>query len=144
MASETALCIYTLFAILRFGGGEDWEDAFYMGLDLHSSDWEALFINVLHVPRCDEFAQGDDINEFHERNRKKFEQSIPKYPMLARIFDMYEDYEFAPDELPRLRAECQEVKSETSNPVAIKALRKLIFASDEASKRGFSLMFICD
>ena len=68
--------------------GEDRSDAFYIELDFHFSDWEALFIDVLHFPGWDKYVEGDDVNELHERNRKKFEQTIPEYPMLARIFDM--------------------------------------------------------
>ena len=124
--------------------GEDRRDAFYIELDFHSSDWEALFIDVLHFPGWDKYIKGDDVNELHERNRKRFEQTIPEYPMLARIFDMYKDYQFTPEELPWLREECLSVKSKTSNPQAIRALRKLIFACDEASRRGFHLLFICD
>lgn len=124
--------------------GEESEDAFYMDLDLHFCDWEALFIDELRFPGWDTYVEGDDVNEFNERNRKKFEESIPGYPTLNRIFDMYEDYEFAPEELPRLREECLMVKARTSNPKAVKALRKLVLACDEASKRGFSLVFICD
>jgi hypothetical protein len=124
--------------------GESLEDGFYMDLDFHYSDWEALYIDVLHFPGWDGYVEGDDINELQERNRKKFEQTIPEYPKLARIFDMYEDYEFTPEEIPQLHEESLRVKSKTSNPKAIKALRKLIFACDEASKRGFSLLFICD
>lgn len=128
---------------------EDWrgelrEDAFYMELDFHGSDWDALFIDEFHFPGWDRYVEGEDINELHERNRKKFEQTIPQYPMLARIFDLYEDYRFTPEEIQRLREECLDAKSKVSNPGAIKALRKLTFACEEASKRGFNLMFICD
>src|SRR5918997_755032 len=72
--------------------GEERDDAYYIELDFHGSDWEALFIDVLHFPGWDKYVEGDDVNELHERNRKKFEQTIPEYPMLGRIFDMYEDY----------------------------------------------------
>ena len=124
--------------------GEDRKDTFYIELDFHFSDWEVLFIDVLHFPGWDKYVEGDDVNELHERNRKKFEQTIPDYPKLARIFDMYEDYQFTPEELPQLREECLSVKSKTSSLQAIKALRKLIYACNEASKQGFHLLFICD
>ena len=124
--------------------GEDRGDAFYTELDFHARDWDALFIDVLHFPGWDEYAEGDDIDELHERNRKKFELTIPAYPKLARLFDMYEDYQFKPEELPLLREECLVVQSTTSNAAALKALRKLIFACDEAARRGCHLLFICD
>lgn len=124
--------------------GVEQTDGFYMELDFHGSDWDALFIDVLGFPGWDEYVEGDDVFELHERNRKKFERTIPEYPMLARIFDMYEDYQFAPDEVLELREECERVKLTTSNPGARKALRKLILASNEATKRGFHLVFSCD
>jgi len=124
--------------------GVDRPEEFYLELDFHLSDWQALFIGILDVPDYDRYVEGDDISELHERNRKKFEQSIPDYPMLSRLFDMYEDYKFAPNELPKLREECERLKLRTTNTEGLKALRKLIFAADQASQRGFHLMFICD
>ena len=124
--------------------GEEKADAFNLGMDFNFGDWEALFVDVLKYPGWDDYVEGDNIHDLHERNRKKFQDSIPEYPMLTRIFDMYEDYQYAPEELPKLREECLSVKSKTSNPGAIKALRKLILAGEEASKRGFHLLFICD
>ena len=124
--------------------GNDRDNAFYLELDFHLSDWQALFIGVLKVPDYERYVEGDDINELHERNRNKFEKSIPDYPMLSRLFDMYEDYGFSPEELPNLREECETLKLRTTNSEGLKALRKLIFAAREGSKRGFNLMFICD
>lgn len=79
--------------------------------------------------------QGEDVNEHCERNRRLFQQSIPNYPMLGRIFDMYEDYVFTPEEVERLREECLRVKSFTSNPAADLGLRKLIYARLVACNR---------
>ena len=124
--------------------GVDRPEEFYLELDFHLSDWEALFVGILKVPDYDRYVEGDDINEHHERNRMKFEQSIPDYPMLSRLFDMYEDYKFDPNELPKLREECERLKLRNSNSEGLRALRKLILAADQASKRGFYLMFICD
>jgi hypothetical protein len=90
------------------------------------------------------YVEGDDEVELRERNRRKFERALPEYPLLARIFHMFEDYAFAPDELPKLREECLMVRSKTADREALRALRKLILASNEATKRGFSLMFICE
>ena len=119
-------------------------DGFYLELDFHFTDWEALFIDVLGFAGWDSYVEGDDIDELHERNRKKFEQTIPEYPTLARIFDMYEDYWFSPEGCRSLQLECETVKTTVSNPKAIKALRKLILACDEADKGGFHLLFSCD
>jgi hypothetical protein len=119
-------------------------DARYLNLDFHFSDWEALFYGALNGARGDEYIVGEDINEYEERNRKKFQQSIPEYPMLVRIFDMYEDYVFTHEEIIKLRNECLKLKSELTEPNAVRALRKLIYACDEASEVGWALMFVCD
>jgi len=68
--------------------GEDRRDAFYIELDFHACDWDALYIDVLRFPGWDEYAEGNDIDELHERNRRKFELTIPAYAKLARLFDM--------------------------------------------------------
>jgi hypothetical protein len=112
-------------------------NAWYLELDFHVSDWKALFWDVLH---CPEF----DLNESREKNRELFSQSIPEYPMLGQIWDNYEDYVFTPEEIVKLRNECLKLKAEVTEPEAVKALRKLIYACDEASKAGCNLMFVCD
>ena len=64
--------------------------------------------------------------------------------MLGRIESIYDECLFLPDEVTELRGECLKLKSETTQPEAVKALRKLIYACDEATKRGFSLMMSGD
>lgn len=118
----------------------------YLDLDFHGNDWEALLWNALGAgeTKYDEYVEGEDIVEFHERNRKKFQQSVPDYPMLARIYDMYEDYLYTPEEITELRSECLRLKTKLTEPNAVKALRKLIYACNEVSKTGCNLMFVCD
>jgi hypothetical protein len=113
-------------------------DAVDTRLDLHYEDWEALFVGVLHVPT----SHWRDLSR--EAQRIEFRKVLPEYPMLAEIWDMYEDAAFLPEELPQLRSECLQVKSETTDSQAVKALRKLIYACDEAIKRGFCLLLSGD
>ena len=112
-------------------------NAWYLELDFHRSDWYALSIDELHCPEC-------DLNETRERNYEIFRRSIPEYPMLGRIWDNYDDYIFTPEEIGKLRDECLKLKVGISEPNAVKALRKLVYACDEASKAGCNLMFVCD
>ena len=136
----------------RWRGAEDTVD---MRFDFHPEDWDALFVNVLHVPMLNE----DDLQQQHGRNlcveaddyidrfeweRDLFRDALPEYPMLGRIWTMYDDSVFRLEELPPLRGECVKLKSETTQPEAVKALRKLVYACDEAAKRGFSLMLRSD
>src|ERR1043165_28972 len=116
----------------------------YIGVCFNDGDWGSIFRDVLHCSEGQPYVQGEDINEYGERNRRLFQQSIPDYPMLSRIFDMYEDYVFTPEEVEMLREECLKEKSFAATAAADLGLRKLIYACHEASKEGRSLMFVCD
>jgi hypothetical protein len=138
----------------RWHGAES-EDSVDMRLDFHPDDWVALFVDVLHVPVPNEddlqqlnersrYVERDEVIVLREWRRDMFREATSQYPMLGRIWDMYEDAVFRPEELPQLRDECLKLKSETTQPEPLKALRKLLYACDEATKRGFSLMLISD
>jgi hypothetical protein len=116
----------------------------HIGVCFNYEDWKSIFSEELHCPEVEPYVQGEDIIEHCERNRRLFQQSIPEYPMLSRIFDMYEDYVFAPKEVETLRQECLKLKAIFVSGAADLGLRKLIYACEEASKENRSLMFVCD
>jgi len=135
--------------------GAELQDFLDTRLGFNPDDWDALFVNVLHVSMLN----AEDLQQLHGRNlyveaderidrfeweRDLFRDALPGYPMLGRIWTMYEDFVFRLEELPQLRGECVKLKSETTQPEAVKALRKLIYACDEAAKRGFSLILSGD
>ena len=135
--------------------GAELQDFLETRLGFNLDDWDALFVNVLHVSMLN----AEDLQQLHGRNlyveaderidrfeweRDLFRDALPGYPMLGRIWTMYEDFVFRLEELPQLRGECVKLKSETTQPEAVKALRKLIYACDEAAKRGFSLILSGD
>lgn len=110
----------------------------------NSDDWESVFLKSLHCPVREPYSQGEDVNDWKERNRICFQRAIPQFPMLGRIFDMYEDYLFTPSEVEQLRAECLKAKAVALNPRANLGLRKMIHACEVASKDGFHLLLSCD
>lgn len=120
------------------------KDDFYVGFDLHWGDWEALFWDALNASRRDEYVQGTDIGEFHERNRRQFQESISGYPLLGRIFDMYEDATYKAEEVNQLRNECLKVRDGTDHAGAIRALNKLILACRKASQGSLGLLLLSD
>lgn len=115
----------------------DGGDARYLELDFHRTDWEALFPGMLGCPDYDR-------NRTTEGNRDLFRQSIPDFPMLGKIFHSYEDYSYNGHDLERLRNECRHLLSRATDTKAAKALRKLIYASDQAVNAGCALMLVCD
>jgi hypothetical protein len=115
----------------------DGGDARYLELDFHATHWKALFRDLLGCPEYDH-------NQTEERNRELFRQSIPDFPMLGQVFDSYEDYSYHGYDLERLRNECRLLQSRATDATASKALRKLIYACDEATNAGCALMLVCD
>ncbi len=94
--------------------------------------------------KYENYKESENYQKIEEENRRTFQKVALEYPMLSRIDDMYEDYVFTPEEVKKLREECLKVKSIASNPSADLALRKLIYACDEALKDNFHLMFSGD
>lgn len=114
--------------------------------DFGGFEWIALFRDVLKCPMgIDQpLGSGEDTREWRERNRLRFQQAIPHYPMLGRIWDTYSDVIYTPAETGHLRDECLRVKTGTSDAVAIRGLDKLIHACDEALTDGIGMYLSSD
>ena len=118
----------------------------YLDIDLKGDEWAALFYDVLRCPKAtvEPFSPGDDTEQWRERYRLKFQQAMPNYPLLGRIWDIYEYGSFRPTEIAQLREECLRIQNNTSNEKALAALTKLVSACDEASKNSSGLLFVPD
>jgi hypothetical protein len=117
----------------------------YQG-DLKSNEWGALFFDVLGCPRAtDEPSFPDESPQnWAERYMTKFEQAIPEYPMLARMWDVYGYASYMPGEVTALREECLKVQAATSNEEALSGLRSLLAACEEAVRSGNGLFLAGD
>jgi hypothetical protein len=129
---------------INYWAGGHIESDFYVGFDFHRTDWEALFWKALNAAREEEYVQGEDIEEYHERNRRRFTNSLSMYPLLARMFDMYEDAVYESSEVGPLRDECLKARRSTNHEDAIRAVDKVIFACNKATDCGLGLLFISD
>lgn len=94
--------------------------------------------------KYDDSATPEQRQKTIEENKKTYEKFASAYPFVARIKDMYEDYDFAPEEVVKLREECLNLRARKPSAEAERALRKLIYACDEALKDNYHLKFICD
>lgn len=94
--------------------------------------------------KYEEYKESENYKKIEEENRKLFQKFALKYPMISRIDDMYKDYVFTPQEIVKLREECLTIKSIAVHPSADLALRKLIYACEEALKGEFYLEFSGD
>jgi hypothetical protein len=118
----------------------------YLGIALPGEEWAALFYEVLGCPDPGEYpySPGEDVDQYEDRYKKVFQDSIPSYQMLSRIWDMYTDVEYQPDEINQLQAECLRAKLITSNPMATQWLAKLLRACDAALQSGLGLFLASD
>lgn len=96
------------------------------------------------IIKLENYKEGANYQKAIEQNRDILQKFSLKYPMLARIEDMYEDYIFNPEEVKQLREECLKMQTTKPDSAADLALRKLIYACDEALKENSYLMFSGD
>lgn len=115
-----------------------------LNIALEGTEWSALFYKVLGCPFPSPFVLGDNINETRKRYEFEFQQAIPDYPMLGRIWDTYIDVRYKQDEIEQLRNECVKVRAATSDQLALEGLSKLIYACDEALRLKLGLYIACD
>lgn len=126
-----------------WNGGSSKEDS-YVGFDFHFSDWEALFFGELDCPPWEPYIEGEDIDERDRRWYVKFQQCTSEYPMLDRIFDMYQDAGYKAEEVKLLRDQCLKLQAHTKHSGAWRAVTKLILACDKALERKSDLLLISD
>jgi hypothetical protein len=127
--------------LLRLQPSGRWNESTDRRLPLFfdGTEWTGLFHDALRVQVGEPFEPGEELDEFNFRKKTKFQESLPSYPMLGRIWDTYIDVNYEPQEIYRLRDECLLVKASTSQPVALRGLEKLIAACDEAIELGLGL-----
>jgi hypothetical protein len=135
-----SLSIYTVRDVKTWRGNVDASNR-YTGIDFTGQDWKALFYDVLACPRPEPYMEGEEVNDYDERYRVKFQKSLPEYPMLGRIWDMYVDAKYTKAEVEQLHNECLAIQASTTNTNALEGLEKLIRACDEAirAKQGLFL-----
>ncbi len=118
----------------------------YLDPRLEGNEWGALFVDVLKCPDTGDIPllAGESNEDWQERYSSKFQQAIPSYPMLGRVYDTLIYVAYKPEEISQLRDECLKVQSMTSNEKALAVLKSLIEACDEASKVRSGLLFVPD
>ena len=112
------------------------------GIGINGNEWAELFYQILNCPQPPPYS--GDPSAYEERRSEEFRRSLPRNPMLARIYDMFADAWYKPEEVAALRAECIQIRDEQSAPDTPEALRTLIFACDEALKERTGLYLACD
>lgn len=115
----------------------------YLG-DFTGPQWESLFYKVLGCPTPNSAMPNEDVDEASDRYRIEFRNHLRQYPMLSRIWDIYEGVNYLPKDVHQLRNECLEVRISTANPYALDGLNILILACDKAKGLGYGLVLESD
>jgi len=113
--------------------------------DFNGLEWIALFKDVLKCPMGTEITTTNHAILSDERPYQlKFVEALPDYPMLARMWNTFEDVIYESKEIPKLRDECLRVSSITANQQALFGLNKLLQACDEAIANQAGIYMSCD
>jgi hypothetical protein len=105
-----------------------------------------VFEGLFNCPDAEPYIDGEDIEQYESRYRLQIQEcaSSYDYPMIARIWDIYEEFSYSNDETQRLLGACQKLRSTTDYPGALWARDKLILACHEALKQDSGLFLASD
>ena len=112
--------------------------------DITIQEWAELYFHALNCPRREEFGFDETIEAYEKRQKLLFQEAIPEYPQLRKIWDMYLDVRYSSSEVQILKKECKKVLANTNNRLAVAALKKLIDAADEAVRSEAGLFLGAD
>lgn len=112
---------------------------------LSYQEWFELYFNVLGVDKTgyDRWAK-ENPEEAKHSVLGEFDEDIDGYPLLSRIKGARYDVMYKAEEVGLLRDECLKVKSNTTNPVALRGLEKLLRICHEAIVSGLSIYLMSE
>lgn len=130
---------------VSFEGGGEARNSFlntksYLNVFLTGDEWHAIFFDVLGCPQQATGTVATDGNS-REKYKLSFQEAIPDYPMLGRLYDIFNYSSYNPEEVEQLRDELLRVQAITPNEHALKGIRKMIIACDEVRDGGGGLLF---
>jgi len=115
-----------------------------LGIGLTGPQWESIFYQVLNYTGAEPYKVGEDVDEYYKRVRSHFQSYLCRFPMLSRIWNIYEGVNYMPDEVEPLRDECYKVLSSTANPYAVEGLNNLIIGCNKALELGYGMVLESD
>lgn len=112
----------------------------YVGFDIHPEDIESIFFDGIGVPRWagieSEFA---DLDEQTAIYMKRYNESMAKFPLIARSNDTMASSNYSRAEVPQLAAECRTLIESSADEKATRATKKLLIAAMQAEAKNSPL-----
>lgn len=121
--------------------GESADDREYLGYDIRPEDIEALYFEGIGTPRW-ESIKADSVDRQIELYNESMQKIMAAYPLIGRVNDTDQKVGFTPEEVSRLRRECDEVLETASNPRAVKALQKFAITCHRAAEQNKGLLLL--
>jgi hypothetical protein len=103
-------------------------------------EWGSIWFDELKV----DIADYEDWVDRVKNNRTDKYYAISGYPLLSRISDNFMDASYKLEECSALRNECDMAITRSTSHAALRGLKKLASACNEAESSGMSLYFVCD
>lgn len=130
------ICIAKNPAASDWGVGD-----YYSGMQLHPDEWEALFLGVFGVEEAVDYESSS-----FEEQEEAFQTFVAGqgFPMLSRIWHIYQDAYFLADEVDQLHGECVRLEAKTDDPIALKGLDKIKRGCMQAVNALSGVAFVSD
>lgn len=126
------------------GGGSlsphvvDGAEQSYVGYDINPEDIEALFFDGIGVPRWASI-EAANVDEQNAIYMERYNDVMAKYPMIGRANDTYVGTEYTNAEVANLLAECESIKTASTDAKAIRAVNKFSIAGAKAAEKQAAL-----
>lgn len=125
-------------AVVLDDGAEGVKGSGFFGYDIRPEDIEALYFEGIGTPRW-ESIEAESVAEQMDIYNDSMKKMMADYPLIARVSDTDVKVKYTPEEVLQLRAECEKVFDNTSEPKAIRALQKFLIACHKASESRMGL-----
>ncbi|MEQ1762791.1 MAG: hypothetical protein ABL984_06535 [Pyrinomonadaceae bacterium] len=107
----------------------------YVGFDIHPEDIESIFFDGIGVPRWASI-ESEDLDEHNAIYMERYNESMAKYPLIARANDTMVSSNYSRAEIAQLVAECHALIDSSADQKATRAIKKLLIAATQAEAKN--------
>lgn len=118
----------------------------HLDFDLHPAEWEKLFVDYFGVPEWEMHSDKEESSLYFARQKERIEKHIAErgYPLLGRLWHIYDDAGYEPNEIQSFHRECDDLRLKVDDPLARSMVDKLLAACYQAEQSSSGLWFLSD
>ena len=129
---------YGSLAIVLSPSSDGDSDGGFIGYDIRPEDIEALYFDGIGTPRW-ESIKADSVKEQMKVYNDTMEKIMSDYPLINRVSDTDKQINYSAEEVLQLKAECEQVLANASEPKAKRASHKFLVACHKAADKKMGL-----